>query len=283
MKKKIAILAGITVLVFVLLVGCTQPFWKTFDPDAGYIRLNVGNPGAKSIDVDYHGVTGLSITVYDPDNDELDSFDWDEGDGPQTYLVQVNEEGTYSIEVTHTSDDNGGEVNVTEYEDFEIEAMTITVINITPGVIGLIQVEGEGGGGETPADGTLTVHLTGVADPDSSELLDGIHVPMGVYEHGADPGEDPLGALQAVGGDDLVGGALVDTMTYDESEDEWIGTGGELYDLYIWFDVDGDLDETFFPELGTDWVLGVFPMVVEIDGETHIYIDDPELVDPPEF
>jgi hypothetical protein len=72
-------------------------------------------------------------------------------------------------------------------------------------------------------------------------------------------------------------------MTYDSSEDLWIGTGGELYDLYIWFDVDSDLDETFFPEPGTDWVLGEFPISVMIDGDTHIYIDAPDLVEPPSF
>lgn len=282
-QQKIVMLAGITVLTLGLLFACTQPFWESFDPDAGYIKLNVGYLGAKSIDVDYHEVTGLTITVYDPQDAELATFEWDAEDGSQSYLVQVNEDGTHTVEVTHTSDDSGAAVDVTEYEDFEIEAMTITVIHVTPGVIGMIEVEGEDGGGEPSEDGTLTVHLSGVADPVTLEPMDGIHVPMGVYEHGADPGEDPMGALQAVGGEDLAGGALVDTMTYDEIEDLWIGTGGELYDLYIWFDMDSDLDETFFPEQGTDWVLGEFPIPVMIDGDTDIYIDDPELVEPPSF
>jgi hypothetical protein len=281
--KRTLMLAGIAMLALSVLFGCSQPFWKSFDPDAGYIKLNVGYPGAKGINVDYHNVTGLSIAVYDPEDQELETFEWDAEEGAQSYLVQVNDSGMYSIEVTHTSDDNGAVVNVTEVESFEIEAMVITVINITPGVIGMIQVEGEDGGGEPPADGTLTVHLTDVHHPDGFLMPDGTMVPIGVYEHGVDPGEDPMEALLAVGGNELTDGATESTMTYESTEDLWIGTGGELYDVYIWFDVDGDLDETLFPELGTDWVLGEFPVTVMINGETHIYIDDPELVEPPSF
>ena len=171
--KRMLMLAGIGALALSLLMACTQSFWKSSHPDGGYIKLNVGSSGSKRIDVDYHDVTGLSITVYEPDGDELESFDWDAEDGPQTYLVPVNEAGTYRIEVTHIHDEDGAVVVVTEHEDFEIEAMTITVINVIPGVIGMVEVEGEDGG-EPAEDGTLTVHLSGVVDPDTSELMDGI-------------------------------------------------------------------------------------------------------------
>ena len=45
---RIVILAGVAVLALALLFGCTQPFWKSFDPNAGYIKLNPdGSPAVR--------------------------------------------------------------------------------------------------------------------------------------------------------------------------------------------------------------------------------------------
>ena len=134
--------AVLAVLLVVSLLGCARLFWNNPAQDGGYIRLNVGNPGAKGIGVGEYEVTGLSIAVYDPQDQLLDSFEWDPGEGLQSYLVQVNSIGTYRLEVTHYSDDNGEPVEATETAEFEITAMVITVIDITPGVIGMIEVEG---------------------------------------------------------------------------------------------------------------------------------------------
>jgi hypothetical protein len=77
------------------------------DPDAGYIKLNVSSPGAKNIDVDYHDVKGLFIVVYNPQDQELETFEWNAEEGAQSYLVQVNTSVTYGLSVTHISEDDG--------------------------------------------------------------------------------------------------------------------------------------------------------------------------------
>jgi hypothetical protein len=53
----------------------------------------------------------------------------------------VNQAGTYRIEVTHISDDNGEVVEAEESARFEIEPMVITVVDITPGMIGLMRID----------------------------------------------------------------------------------------------------------------------------------------------
>lgn len=144
--KKIPLILGIALLIVATFTGCARMFWNSAEQEGGFIRLNVGQPGAKGIGVDYHDVTGLSITVYDPGDTELATFEWDEQEGPQSYVVKVNSTGTHGISVTHVSDDGGEVVEATETAEFEIAAMVITVINITPGVIGTIQVDGEPAG-----------------------------------------------------------------------------------------------------------------------------------------
>ena len=144
--KRITLIAGIALVIVAMLLGCARLYWNPEEQDGGYIQLNVGQPGAKGIDVEYHEVTSLSITVYDPEEQELATFEWDADDGPQSYLVQVDTTGTYGIEVTHISDDGGEVVEATETAEFEIAAMVITVIDITPGAVGNIEVDGEPAG-----------------------------------------------------------------------------------------------------------------------------------------
>jgi hypothetical protein len=141
--KRVLGLAGILVLVLAMLFGCARLFWNGDAQSGWYIRLNIGSPGAKAIGVGEYDVTGLSIAVYDPGDQLLDAIEWDAVEGPKSYTVQVSQAGTHRIEVTHISDDGGEVVEATESADFEIETMVITVIDVTPGMVGLIRVEGE--------------------------------------------------------------------------------------------------------------------------------------------
>ena len=143
------------------------------------------------------------------------------------------------------------------------------MIDIVPGAIGVIQIDGET---EQPAkqDGTLTVSVTGVAAPD------GTFVPIGVFPAGWDPAvdPDPLEWMVAAGGGVLAASAASDTVRTHVPEgdgDVWIGQGGSFYDVYVWVDMNGNFEETMFPEPGVDLVLSVFPTTVEIDGDTVLY------------
>jgi hypothetical protein len=141
--KRIIVIPGFALLIIVMLFGCARLYWSIDEQEGGYIRLNVGDPGAKGIGVDYYDVTGVFITVYDPEEAELATFQWDAEEGPQSYLVQVNTTGTYEVVVTHISDDDGEVVEATETAEIEIEEMVITVIDIIPGAIGTIEVDGQ--------------------------------------------------------------------------------------------------------------------------------------------
>jgi hypothetical protein len=141
--KRVLGLAGILVLVLGLLFGCARLFWNDDAQSGWYIRLNIGYPGAKAIGVGEYDVTGLSIAVYDPGDQLLDAIEWDAVEGPKSYVVQVNQAGTHHIEVTHFGDNNGEVVEANESAEFNIQPTVITVIDVTPGMVGLIRVDGE--------------------------------------------------------------------------------------------------------------------------------------------
>jgi hypothetical protein len=139
--KRVLFGAGILVLALALLFGCARLFWDAPQQSGWYIRLNIGNPGTKAISVEEYDVTGLSIAVYDPGDQLLDTIEWEAVEGPKSYTVQVSQAGTHRIEVTHFGENNGELVEATETSEFNIQPMVITVINVTPGAVGVIEVE----------------------------------------------------------------------------------------------------------------------------------------------
>jgi hypothetical protein len=252
--RKLLSISGIALLIVATIMGCTRMFWNLGEQEGGYIRVNVGQPGAKGIDVDYHDVTGLSITVYDPGEAELATFQWDAEDGPQSYVVEVNTTGTYGINVTHVSDANGELVEATETAEFDIEAMVITVINVTPGAIGMIEVEG--GDGEEEIN--LTGYWAGFADiPD--EGVQGPHliyfVQTGNALEGYD-GESPFWGT--VDGTDV-------ELTFSMGEEPitvygTIDENGEVHADFVWLEplefTCGSLVLEGFYELNSTCALG---------------------------
>ncbi len=254
--KKIFVLAGVVVLVTAMLFGCARLLLDGEEQSGSYIKLNILPSAAKGIEVNEYDVTGLQVKIYDPDDQLLDSVAWDAQDGPASYLIPVSEEGLHRIEVTHLSDDNGEEVKATEYATFKIRAMVITVINITPGCIGVIDFAGEDGD-----DGTLTVSVTEIPAPEDYAVL------AGVFEAGVDPFPDPMSLILAEGHILLADGAGSDILTMPGSEDPWIGTGGDSYDVYVWVDMNDNLEEVIYPEPGIDLQLATYPLTVDIDGD----------------
>ena len=268
--RRIVAAAGVLLLLLGAVFGCSLLLRDEAQQTGWHIRLNIAAPAAsRAINVSEHEVTALIVRVYDPDDQLLETIDWQPDQGPRSYLVPVSQVGQHRIEVTHIGEDNGTAVQALESALFTIQAMRITVIDIVPGAIGVIQIDGET---EQPAkqDGTLTVSVTGVAAPD------GTFVPIGVFPAGWDPAvdPDPFGSLLATGGGVVAAGAASDTVRThvpEGGDDVWIGQGGSFYDVYVWVDMNGNFEETMFLEPGVDLVATVFPTTVEIDGNTVLY------------
>jgi hypothetical protein len=141
-EKRFVRLAGIVVLALAVISGCSLFSRSPAERDAWYIQLNVRTAGARGIGVEEFDVTDLSIAVYGPGDQLLETVAWQASEGPRSYLIPVAEAGTHRLEVTHIGTNGGQTVEATESADFMIQAMVITVINITPGCIGVIDVEG---------------------------------------------------------------------------------------------------------------------------------------------
>jgi len=146
-RGKTILLAGATALALVLAAGCSLlPRENVADGDGWYIKLRVQAPAAsKGITVDELDVTGMAIQVLGPGEDVLQSIDWHAAEGSAEYLVAMPQLGEYRLEVTHLGERDGVPVRAKESAAFEIRAMKITVIDVVPGGIGLIWVEGEDG------------------------------------------------------------------------------------------------------------------------------------------
>jgi hypothetical protein len=140
--KRVFGLLGILVLALALLFGCARLFWDTTGQSGWYIRLNIGDAGSKAISVEEYDVARVEVQLFAPgDSLPFYTLTWYAGDDPVSELIPVSEEGEYEIQVTHVGDDNGEPVEAEESTSFNIAAMVITVITITPGAVGVIEVE----------------------------------------------------------------------------------------------------------------------------------------------
>ncbi len=121
-----------------------------------YIKLAISvPPQGRSITVTDYQVTRLEIEVLDPVGETVKSIDWAAAEGESTYMIPVETPGEYSIEVTHFGEKDGETVEATESASFNIGAMLITVVEVTPGQVGTINVVG----GTPPTTHTLSGKL----------------------------------------------------------------------------------------------------------------------------
>jgi hypothetical protein len=143
-RAKALLLGSVTLMVLLVAFGCSLLPREGTGASAGwYIKLLVQAPASKGITVTEFDVTGLNIQVRDPQGEVLQSIDWAAAEGPQSYLVLVKQQGEHQIEVIHYGERDGEQVQASESAFFNIQAMKITVIDIVPGCIGLIRVNGE--------------------------------------------------------------------------------------------------------------------------------------------
>jgi hypothetical protein len=142
--KRVLGLAGIVLLALALLFGCARLFWGTTGQSGWYIQLNIGDPESKAISVEEYDVTQVDVGIFAPGETlAFYTLTWYAGDDPVSELIPVSEQGEYEIQVTQVADNNGEPVEAKESASFNIAAMVITVINVTPGAVGVIAVDGE--------------------------------------------------------------------------------------------------------------------------------------------
>jgi len=264
--KKILTISAFILLIMVVLIGCPMLLKDNTVESGQYIELNIGSETtAKAITVTEYDVTKLEIEIYDPQGALIEDFSWYPDEGQQSYLIPVAGEGEHEIVVTHISDDTGTVIEAEESAFFNIEAMVITAINIIPGLIGYIEITPDSEG-SSEEDGTLTISLTGISAPD------GTFTPMGLFPEGADMSGDPMLLIVAMGGDPgLMDGAVSSIMCVPNTQTPWIGTGGTSYDLYVWVDMNDNLElGVYMPESEIDLQLNEFPVTVEINGDTIV-------------
>ena len=182
-KRKGLSITGLALLIVFMVSGCSfllNDDTNALEDDGRYIKLIIGRPiTSKAITVTEYDVTGMTIVVRDPDGEVIQIIDWEAEDGPMSYLIPVQQQGEHKIFVTHIGEQNGEVVEVTESATFNIQAMVITVIEVIPGCIGLINIEGINPptavftANPTSGSAPLTVSFdaSGSSDPDAGDTL----------------------------------------------------------------------------------------------------------------
>jgi hypothetical protein len=231
-RKKVRLLVGMVAVALLLVLGCSLQL-KSDSGRPGvngwYIQLNVGAPTAKAITVKEFDVTGLEIQVLDPDGETLQTVSWDAPEGPQSYLIPVTRTGQHRIVVTHLGERDGEAVQAIESATFAVAAMVITVIDIVPGSIGVIDIEP--GGSEPPEPIDLTGWWDFFITPDGMSELG----PMVFCIHQEGSSLDcSLGFTGTITG-------------YDVYLEAWLeGTHAELYATVSGDTISGTFDESPF-------------------------------------
>ena len=133
-------LMAFVVVSVMLLAACS---FSPGSPEGRMIYLTVGgSSGSRLIQVEEYEVAGLYLAVNDPQGELLWDEVWQPGEGATTYAIPVKQMGVHEIVVVHQLPEYAEPNSVEERAFFSITGMMISVINITPGAIGMINVEG---------------------------------------------------------------------------------------------------------------------------------------------
>lgn len=134
------VLSGLAALLLVLLATCTL----TPGEATGYIKLVVGTT-PRMVTVTTVDVDEVFVQVYPPDGgDSIDEFSWYSGGPPIERLVPVYEPGGYDISITHSGWDGEDYVEASEHATVPIGNGILSIVHITPGMVGaIVFVDGE--------------------------------------------------------------------------------------------------------------------------------------------
>lgn len=131
-------------LVWAMASSCGLVLEPGDDEAAGYLELNVGEPGtAKLIQVTEYEVTSLWIEVTGPDGGVIQQILWEPVMGPRTYRIPVEQLGAHEVAVAHRSNTQQGQIEAVESATFNIQPMIITEVRIIPGAVGILVVDEE--------------------------------------------------------------------------------------------------------------------------------------------
>ncbi len=131
-------LAGLGLIV---LVACSLLPGNLKD---GVIAISVGIPrDSRALEVREYDVESLDIAIYGPDGLLLTEhlYHWTPPDS-EVYWVKGIGEGTYRVVVTHNGVNGDETLSLTEEDTFEVAVMKVTSINIIPGLLTMVDVEG---------------------------------------------------------------------------------------------------------------------------------------------
>lgn len=130
------------VLGLVVLITCSL---LPGDLEDGVIAIKVGIPsGSRALEVREYDVESLDIAIYGPDGELLTEhqFHWTPPDS-EVFWVKGIGSGTYRVVVTHNGVNGDDSLSLIEEDIFEVSVMKITTISIIPGLLSMVEVEGE--------------------------------------------------------------------------------------------------------------------------------------------
>lgn len=143
MLRKLVVVALSCLIVLSSLILLSCPLATEHLSGDKLIRINLGGAAGRLLGQTEYDVTSLRIVVTGPGGlNEV--IDWVKDVSPMSYDLQAYETGTHTITVTHYGVNGDETAEATESTKFELRPYVITVLNVTPGAIGLIVVEGEG-------------------------------------------------------------------------------------------------------------------------------------------
>jgi hypothetical protein len=138
-RKYIAAIA-----VLGILFGCGSEMVNYRELDTGVARnleLYISpQSGSRSVTQINYAVTGLSLRLISIDPAWITNFYWQADSGVNSYSINAQNSGQYTLEITHHGINGTEPVSVQETFNFEIVPMTITRLVIVPGQIGMIDV-----------------------------------------------------------------------------------------------------------------------------------------------
>jgi hypothetical protein len=141
---KVAAIAAVPLLLLACPIG-VDPVDEPDDTveEGTFLDLVIDAPPAsRLISVHEYAVTSLEVQVSDPDGEVIQKITWLASEGSKRYRIPVEQQGKHGIIVTHIATEENQVVTATESATFYIQAMTITVIDIIPGFIGYINIDG---------------------------------------------------------------------------------------------------------------------------------------------
>ena len=155
--NKALLAAALAAVVGVLVAGCV-PVAGDCAPAADgclsmaaenrlpgwFIQLRVGAlPGGRAVTVDEYDVTAVEMEVLGPDHGVLERITWEASPGLRVYMVPVRERGRHTIVVTHVGSLDDRTAEAREYVTVDVLTSRVTVVEIIPGGIGVINVREE--------------------------------------------------------------------------------------------------------------------------------------------